>query len=143
MNLVDPSAERALRERAPRTHRWLEAIRDGRHVGCRGSFTLSAAAKPLLVIIMKTFVPLMVQNERAWRSAVEQGEVLFNEAAFDRGRALYDGELLGHAFRAVAKTFQVRVWRDLRDGWRRLSDADRNALRDSLPGDEQLDAPSL
>lgn len=138
MNLIDPSAERALRERAPRTHRWLEAIRDGRHVGSHGNLTLSAAAKPLLAIIMETFVPLMLQNERAWRSAALQGEVLFNEAAFDRGRALYDGELRGHPFRAVAKTFQVRVWRDLRGSWRRLSDEDRAALGEYLPGHELL-----
>ena len=42
------------------------------------------------------------------------GETRFNEAAFDAGRALYDGTLLGRPFRSVAKTFQVRVWRDLR-----------------------------
>ena len=138
MNLIDPSAERALRDRAPRTRRWLEAIRDGQHVGTSGSLYLSAAAKPLLAIIMTTFAPLMAQNERAWRAATEGGEGLFNEAAFERDRALYDGELLGHPFRAVAKTFQVRAWREIHDRWRQLSDSERAALHGSLPGHELL-----
>jgi glutathione S-transferase len=134
MNLIDPSAARELGERAPRTRRWLEQIRAGRHVGSSGQLYLSRATKPLLAIIMTTFAPLMAQNERAWREASERGETLFNEAAFDRGRALYDGELLGHPFRAVARSFQVRVWRELRESWRRLSDAERAALHDDLPG---------
>ena len=45
---------------------------------------------------------------------------LFNERGFDRGVALYDGELLGWPFRAVVKTFQVKVWRRLLDEWRAL-----------------------
>lgn len=139
MNLIDPSAVRELRARAPRTHRWLEAIRDGAHGGSEGATFLSDALEPLLAIVMSTFAPLMVQNERAWRAATERGETLFNEAAFDRGRALYDGELLGHPFRAVVKTFQVRVWREVRDAWRTLPDADRTALRDLLPQHGLLD----
>jgi glutathione S-transferase len=139
MNLIDPSAERALRERAPRTRAWLESIREGQHAGHRGDLRLSAALRPLLAILMSTFGPLMVQNEAAWRRALGQGETLFNEAAFDRGRALYQGELLGHPFRAVVKTFQVRVWQELRASWRALSDVDRAALRESLPGASLLE----
>jgi len=139
MNLIDPSAVRELRARAPRTHRWLESIRDGAHVGSRGEPVLSASLSPLLAIVMQTFAPLMAQNERAWQEATARGETLFNEAAFDRGRALYDGELLGHPFRAVVKTFQVRVWRELRAAWRALRDPDRAALRDLLPGHDLLD----
>ena len=77
----------------------------------------------------------MVQNEQAYERAVGAGETLFNEAAFKHERALYDGELLGYPFRAVVKTFQVRVWRELKDSWRALAAADRDALqRDYLPG---------
>jgi len=139
MNLIDPSAARELRERAPRTHRWLEGIRDGAHVARRGETFLSDALRPLLAIVMATFAPLMVQNERAWREATARGETLFNEAAFDRGRALYDGELLGHPFRAVVKTFQVRVWNELCAAWRGLAEADCAALRAVLPHGELLD----
>lgn len=139
MNLIDPSAARELRERAPRLFRWLEGIRDGAHAGSRGALFLSDALRPLLAIVQQTFTPLMVQNERAWRSATARGETLFNEAAFDRGRALYDGELLGRPFRAVVKTFQVRVWHEVRDAWRALCDEDRAALRELLQSSELFD----
>jgi hypothetical protein len=138
MNLIDPSAVRELRERAPRLHGWLVGIRDGAHVGSRGALFLSDALRPLLAIVMQTFAPLMVQNERAWRAAVARGETLFNEAAFDRGCALYDGELLGRPFRAVVKTFQVRVWQELRAAWSALADDDRAALREWLPDSDSL-----
>jgi glutathione S-transferase len=138
MNLIDPSAERELRERAPRTRRWLGGILDGAHVGAEGELYLSEAATPLLEVIMETFAPLMHQNELAWQAACGRGETLFNEAAFDQGRALYDGELLGVPFRAVVKTFQVRVWRDLRSSWCALGEDERVALRRVLPGLEGL-----
>jgi glutathione S-transferase len=140
MNLIDPSAERSLRQQAPLTRRWLREIRDGRHVGSRGRLYLSDAARPLLEIIMTTFAPLMAQNEEALRAAIEGGETLFNEAAFDLGRATYDGELLGHPFRSVAKTFQVRVWREIRESWHRLSEAERAELYEDLPGHALLQA---
>jgi hypothetical protein len=135
MNLIDPGAARELRERAPRLFRWLEGIRDGAHAGSRGALFLSEALRPLLAVVMQTFAPIMVQNERAWRDATARGETLFNEAAFDQGRALYDGELLGRPFRAVVKTFQVRVWHEIRDAWRALPEDDRSALAALLPHD--------
>lgn len=138
MNLIDPSANAELRDRAPRTHRWLVDIRDGKHVGSRGDVYLSSAAQPLLEIILATFAPLMEQNERAWYVETQKGETLFNERAFNKGRALYDGELLGHPFRAVVKTFQVGVWQSLRKSWGQLSDAQRSRLRESLPGFEKI-----
>ncbi len=141
MNLIDPSVERDLRERAPRTRRWLEDIRDGKHVGSRGRLYVSDAVCDLVEIIMKTFVPLMVQNEAAWQAARARGETTFNEAAFDRGTALYDGQLLGHPFRAVAKTFQVRIWQDLRASWQRLPASDRALFRERWAGHDGLDAP--
>ncbi len=132
MNLIDPSVARDLKSRAPRTFAWLEGIREGRHVGSRGTIYLSEALQPLLEVIMETFAPLMVQNKRAWIAATARGEQVFNEAAFDQGRALYRGELRGHPFRAVIKTFQVRVWTELCDTWAGLSENERSALPDVL-----------
>ena len=133
MNLIDPTTAAKLQRRAPRTYRWLLDIRDGKHRGATGPLQLSPALQPLLNIIMQTFTSLMAQNEAAWQRAITAGEVVFNEAAFDQGLALYDGSLLGHPFRSVVKTFQVRVWRDLQLSWRQLTDADRQVLQAVLP----------
>ena len=54
-------------------------------------------------------------------------------------KALYDGELLGQPFRAVAKSFQVRVWRDLCQHWRQLDDSTRRSLEQTLPESHWLD----
>ena len=71
-----------------------------------------------------------------------RGETLFNEAAFARGRALYDGQLLGYPFRAVVKTFQVRVWREVQASWRALQAGDRDILeRDLYPTLRELNQP--
>ena len=141
MNLTDRSAALELEARAPRTFAWLSEIRDGGHVGGGGAVVLNDALRPLLDAISQTFVPLMCQNERAYTEACSRGETLFNEAAFDRGRALYDGELLGVPFRSVAKTFQVRAWRDLRGRWQNLSDEERTRLATWLPDLEKAMAP--
>ena len=133
MNLIDPTTTASLRQLAPRTYGWLLAIRDGKHRGSVGALGLSPALQPLLAIIMQTFAPLMAQNERAYQRACDAGETLFNEAAFNRDRALYDGELLGHPFRSVVKTFQVRVWRELCRHWRELDPAIRSELQSILP----------
>jgi glutathione S-transferase len=133
MNLVDPQAIAQLELLAPNTFRWLCAIRDGRQCEHgRGDLALTSSLKPLLRIITSTFVALMRQNEKAYEHAVADGETVFNEAAFDRHRALYDGHLLGHPFRAVAKTFQVRVWRELKESWQALDVQDRNSLEQEL-----------
>jgi glutathione S-transferase len=135
MNMVDPEAAALLQELAPRTWRWLCAIRDGEHRAASGELVLTAALQPLLAVISETFVPLMRQNEAAYEVARARKETLFNEAAFARGRALYDGQLLGYPFRAVVKTFQVRVWREVQASWRALQPGDRDVLeRDLLPG---------
>lgn len=133
MNLIDPTTAATLQSIAPRTHSWLLGIRDGKWVRAGTRLHLSPALQPLLDIIMKTFVPLMEQNARAYQQFLDAGESIFNEVAFDRGRALYDGELLGHPFRAVAKTFQVSVWRDLCAQWQRLGEKERDTLRAWLP----------
>jgi glutathione S-transferase len=135
MNLVDPAAIALLEELAPRTYRWLCAIRDGEHCEQGGSLALTTALQPLMQMINKTFIPLMVQNDSAYDSALASGETLFNEAAFDSHRALYDGQLLDYPFRAVVKTFQVRVWRELKASWMALSGEHADALeREYLPG---------
>jgi hypothetical protein len=132
MNLVDPEANALLEELAPRTFHRLCSIRDGEHVGRGGELALTPALQPLLQIISKTFVPLMTQNENAYERALARGETLFNEAAFERQHALYDGQLLGRPFRAVVKTFQVRVWRELKASWRALDAQDRGCLEREL-----------
>lgn len=135
MNLVDPEAAALLAELAPRTFRWLCAIRDGEHCEQGGTLVLTPALQPLMAMISKTFMPLMVQNADAYEHALASGELLFNEAAFDLDRALYDGDLLDYPFRAVVKTFQVRVWRELKASWSALNGEHRSALESSyLPG---------
>ena len=88
---------------------------------------------PLFSWLCRTFVPLMQQNRDAWECHRAAGETRFNEAAFDAGRALYDGTLLGRPFRSVVKTFQVRVWRDLRREWDALGADERARLGSLLP----------
>lgn len=123
MNLADPSAADEMRRCAPKTTAWLEAIRARRHADASGTPVLAADLADLVGVVRRTFVPLMRQNEGAYEDARARGETLFNEPAFDQRRALYDGTLLGKPFRSVVKTFQVRVWRDLRAAWHAL-DAD-------------------
>ena len=98
-----------------------------------GTLILDATVAPLLDWIGRVFVPLMQQNHAAWSDHRTRGETLFNEKAFDAGRALYDGALLGHPFRSVAKTFQVRVWQELRRAWNGLAADDRARLATLMP----------
>jgi hypothetical protein len=85
---------------------------------------MTNALVPLLDCINRTFIPLMKQNAAAFRPDAART----NEAAFDAGEQLYDGNLMGYPFRAVCKTFQVRVWRDLCQQWARLDDDSRRRL---------------
>jgi glutathione S-transferase len=128
MNLVDGRAAQLLEELAPCTFRWLHKIQAGKHRGGSGKLQLNAALLPLLECIAQTFIPLMRQNKAAYNVAIQAGQTTFNEAAFDRGEALYDGELLGQPFRSVAKSFQVVVWRDVQQAWTALQDAERQQL---------------
>jgi len=132
MNLTDKTASDRLLKLAPVTHRWLCHIRDGGHVGSDGDLVLSANLKPLLDIIMTTFIPLMKQNKAAYSEAVMSGETQFNEAAFNHHKCLYDGELKGHPFRSVVKTFQVEVWQALCENWKQLSAAEQGDLKPFL-----------
>ena len=128
MNLADPTAAERLRLLAPATFAWLCNIRDRGHVGSSGDLRLADSLRPLLQLILRTFVPLMQQNAHAYEAAQRRGETLFNEAAFNRDRSLYDGTLLDQPFRSVVKTFQVRVWRELVDVWTNLSGEARAAV---------------
>ena len=94
---------------------------------------LNPCLRPLLEIIAETFMPLMRQNTAAWRAAKNRGQTTFNEAAFDRGEALYEGTLMGYPFRSVAKSFQVPVWRDLCQAWEALGEKQREQLRALCP----------
>jgi len=132
MNLVDPEAAEKMRSIAPTTYNWLRRIEQSKHLESRhssGSLYLSPHLKPLLNTIMGTFSALMIQNEKAYNMAREQGETLFNEKAFDQHRALFDGQLRGYPFRTVVKTFQVRVWREIKAHWGELSQAEQAEVR--------------
>lgn len=113
MNLSDPSSEKRLRERSPRLRAWLGDIAAGRHVQGSGDVGLHADLQPLLAWIGTGFVPLMQANVEACQRYGAQGQKRWNEAAFDRGEALFDLDWRGTSARTVVKTFQLRVWRDL------------------------------
>lgn len=130
MNLSDPSACRWMQSRAPSLYAWLLRLHRGDSTLLQASkgLHIDAALAPLLAEISRVFVPLMQQNLAACERWQAQGERLFNEPAFDAGRALYFGEIDGHAFRHVAKTFQAKVWRQRVSEWRALPEATRNSV---------------
>jgi hypothetical protein len=139
MNLTDTAAARRLGELAPRTHAWLTGIRDRKHVGQTGRLFLHPLLADLLDVFLGTFAPLMRANEAAYEECKAAGVTVFNEKGFDAGLALFDGELLGRPCRSGVKTFQVRVWRDLRRQWQSLDREARDQLA-SLLGDGDPDA---
>ena len=128
MNLVDGRAAELLQQLAPTTFAWLCMIRDGKHLQPQGDLYLNDALGPLLNIIMQTFAPLMQQNHAAYTAALAAGQTVFNQAAFDRGEALYEGQLLGQPFKTVAKSFQVPVWRTVCKLWESLETAHRQQV---------------
>jgi glutathione S-transferase len=143
MNLVDGRAAQLMQEFAPQTYRWLCAIRDGEHRGSRGQLQVSGSLDGLIECIGDTFIPLMQQNAAAWEGYRANGQSCFNETAFDRGEALYDGELMGKPFRAVAKSFQVVVWSELLTSWHELVLNEQADLLNRYPVLESLaDAPA-
>lgn len=111
MNLSDPSSERRLHERAPRLRSWLGAIAEGRHVGSRGELCLHPDLAPLLRWVQRDFIPLMRANAAAAASVSPSGPR--NEAAFNRGRDLYEFAWRDAPARAVVKRFQLRTWSEL------------------------------
>ena len=140
MNLPDVSAHRWIWQRAPRLEAWLQRLHDGtQDLPPRGTLVLGDSIKPLLAEIFRTHVPLMRQNHSAWRRFKAGGNTRFNEAAFDRNEALYDGILDGHRFRSVARSFQARVWLDCLSRWNALGVAERQTVARLLPGNHGLD----
>jgi glutathione S-transferase len=137
MNRADPTAHATLRRVAPAVHAWVERLarHDFRGHQPAAPVFLGDAHVPLLSWIAGSFVPLMQQNHEAWQRHRAAGETRFNERAFVAGRALYDGTLLGRPFRSVAKTFQVRVWRELRGSWQALDGDARRRVLARLPDD--------
>ncbi len=133
MNLPDGRAAHIMAERAPTTFRWLRSIAAGEHSRPGDSLCAADNLAPLIACISATFIPLMQQNEAAYLGYLAQGQQRFNEAAFDAGEALYAGQLLGRPFRAVAKTFQVETWRNLRTHWHQLHATERSALVGQYP----------
>jgi len=133
MNLVDGRAAQLLKGLAPRTFQWLCMIRDGGHRDSTGDLYPHERLKSLLAMIAATFMPLMRQNDCAYRAAVTRGQKRFNEAAFDHGEALYEGTLMDRPFRAVVKSFQVPVWRRLCQSWHALEEDERARLRALCP----------
>jgi len=130
MNLVDPEASDKMKILAPHTYAWLNRIHENNHPQqANANLYLSEEIKPLLNTIMLTFSALMVQNAQAHKLAKQNGETLFNEAAFDQGKALYDGKLCGYPFRSVVKTFQVRVWHELKSEWLKLTENEKDEVK--------------
>jgi hypothetical protein len=130
---VDGRAAELLQELSPRTFQWLCMIRDGGHRGSAGHVAATELLRPLLQCIAETFIPLMQQNETAYEDALAAGQRVFNEAAFNRGEALYDGILMDQPFRSVVKSFQVVTWRELGEAWRVLDHNARHKLVGMLP----------
>lgn len=145
MNRADPSADAQIRRRAPAVHAFVARLARGDFAGHRADAMLSLgpAHAPLLAFVARAFVPLMQQNAAAFERHCAAGERRWNEAAFDAGRALYDGTLCGQPFRSVAKSFQVRVWRDLLHAWRALPADARARLTALLPAETRLDTDAV
>ena len=122
MNTHDAAVNALMELRAPLTHAWVKRIEKRMFARPRpGSpLVLGDRLAALLEEIGRVFVPLMKQNAAAYERHYEAGQRRFNEAAFDAGEALYDGELDGVPFRSVAKSFQVVVWRRLLEQYRAL-----------------------
>lgn len=134
MNLADPTTADALRARQPRLHAWLLALHEGLpQATAQGGLHIDSALQPLLAEIARIHLPLMRQNAAAHAALRAGGQRRFNEAAFDAGEALYDGQLDGQPFRSVAKSFQARSWRDCLARHAALPGAARTALQALLP----------
>lgn len=140
MNRKDPAAWREIVRRAPATAAWVDRVAVGEFGTSQetGSLSIDSSTAPLLAWIGRVFLPLLQQNEAAWRHHGSPSARQANEAAFDRGRCLYDGLLLGKPFRSVVKTFQVRVWQDLRTEWAVLDGGSRTRLAAWLPLESNL-----
>tara|TARA_R110001592_G_scaffold135779_1_gene352242 strand:+ start:7099 stop:8313 length:1215 start_codon:yes stop_codon:yes gene_type:complete len=136
MNLSDPSAAKWIEATAPNVFAWLNRIHQGDFSSNVPDSELIAddLLKPLLHEIVRIFFPLMHQNEVAFEQHKAAGETLFNETAFWRRKSLYRGELDGQPFASVAKSFQVKVWREIKQSWKQLEPTDKAELGELYSG---------
>lgn len=142
MNLdVDPGAETMLKVCAPALHGWLRRLHQGELPEPEQSshFQIDASISPLLAEICRIHVPLMQQNYTAYEDFRQQGQTVFNEAAFNKRQALYDGQLDGHPYRHVAKSFQAKVWKNSVAAWNGLTASEQKKLELLLPPGHGLD----
>lgn len=131
---VDPETAEDLRRRCPRLVAHAATFHTPKNASAR--FAPSPATERAAETLARTALPILLANERALGRVPPGG--IRNERAFDRGLYLYDGEVDGHPFRSVAKTFQVPVIRALRASYRALSPEDREALAESVPSATSL-----
>jgi hypothetical protein len=141
MNMADPSAAKIIKQQAPETYKWLARIEKGDFSASKpdGKLTIDSSLTSLLTEICRVFVPLMQQNYKAYQGCRKRGETLFNEKAFWKNRSLYNGQLDGTPFRAVVKSFQVKIWLELRKQWTALNKAEKEQVEKHLPTDHGLD----
>lgn len=136
MNLSDPSAAKWIETTAPNVFAWLNKTHQGDFSAQKpeNKLVIDDLLKPLLQEIVRLFFPLMQQNEAAYQQYKEAGETLFNEAAFWQGKSIYRGQLDGHPFASVAKSFQVKIWREIKINWRQLDSKDKADLCEQFVG---------
>lgn len=135
MNLSDPTTAAWLRTQTPRLYAWLLALHAGQPpIVEAAEWRIDSVLQPLLAEIARIHLPLMQQNAAAHARLKAAGQRGCNEAAFDRGEALYDGLLDGQPYRSVAKSFQARSWRDCRARWQALPAAARDRIAALMPG---------
>ena len=138
---VDPDTAAWIDAQAPSVARWTRALTTG--ASARQTpmpDTIPQALFPLLQAIADSFVPLMLQNEAAFKRLQKRGQRRFNESAFNTGEALYDGTLIGHPYRSVVKTFQVEVLRSLRSELQALDTSSRLVVSGLAEGFDALTA---
>ncbi len=135
MNRYDRSGWKIIEQSAPTTAKLIDAHyrKPPPQPSTRSPLHLHENLAPLLKWCCDYFVPLMQQNYGAYSSYKELGETIFNEVAFDKRRALYEGVLQDKRFRSVAKTFQVDVWNNLHRHWSNLPEEDKKQVTPLLP----------
>ena len=134
MNLTDPSANQHIIRRAPNVHAWLIKIQQSDFQRPdKVKFEINEDLAPLLMEIQRTFIPLMQQNHQAYKNYLAEGHDVFNENAFNKGEALYEGLIDGEPFKSVVKSFQVASWQDIVKRWNGLSDSERQIINDVTP----------
>ncbi len=129
---MDPSAARAIAAR-PAVADFVARHRHApMRLGPPSAHSLHEALEPLIAHATDAGLSLLAQNAAAL-SAGDPRDPLRNERAFDRRAQLYRGELMGHAYRAVAKTFQARGLRAMRDAHAAIPDATRERVGRERP----------